>query len=201
MEFYHDLITEKSFKILQDLKRKFNFILIGGWAIFLYTKALKSKDIDIILEYDELEKMKKEFDLFKNERLRKYEIKIEEIDVDIYLPFFSRLGLPVEEIKNYLRSREGFTLPAPEILLILKIYTFSQRQGTTKGRKDLIDIFALLKEEKIDWQKFQELIQKYNLREINHELKNLISSATSLAELNLLNHQMARLKKKVLGSL
>jgi len=59
MEFYHELITEKSFKILQDLKRKFNFILIGGWAIYLYTKTLKSKDLDIILDYDELEKIKK----------------------------------------------------------------------------------------------------------------------------------------------
>jgi len=68
MEYYHDLITEKSFKILQDLKREFDFILIGGWAIFLYTKALKSKDIDIIVDYDELEKFKKEFDIVKNER-------------------------------------------------------------------------------------------------------------------------------------
>jgi hypothetical protein len=36
-EFYHDLITEKSLKVLQDLKKKFDFILIGGWAIYLYT--------------------------------------------------------------------------------------------------------------------------------------------------------------------
>ena len=26
-EFYHDLVTEKSFKVLQDLKKKFDFIL------------------------------------------------------------------------------------------------------------------------------------------------------------------------------
>ena len=100
MEFYHNLITDKSFKILQDLRKKFDFILIGGWAVFLYTKSLKSKDIDIILDYDELEKIRKEFNLFKNERLKKYEIKIDEVDVDIYLPFFSKLGMPVEEIKN-----------------------------------------------------------------------------------------------------
>ncbi len=64
-EFYQNLITEKSYKILQDLKREFDFILIGGWAVFLYTKALKSKDIDLIVEYQELERLRKKFDLIK----------------------------------------------------------------------------------------------------------------------------------------
>src|SRR3989338_4021762 len=99
-EFYHNLITEKSFKILQDLRKKFKFILIGGWAVFLYAKALKSKDIDIIIDYDELQKLKNDYDVAKNDRLKKYEIKIEEIDVDIYLPYFSELGLKVQEVQN-----------------------------------------------------------------------------------------------------
>jgi len=201
MEFYHELITEKSFKILQDLKRKFNFILIGGWAIYLYTKTLKSKDLDIILDYDELEKIKKEFNIFKNDRLKKYEAKIEDIDLDIYLPFFSNLGFPVEEIKTYSQSVEGFIVPIPEILLILKIVTFGERKGTTKGRKDLIDIFSLLKEEKINWQKYKEIIEKYNLIEVNQKFKEIISTAKAIPELNLLNHQISKLKKAVLASL
>lgn len=200
-EFYHELITEKSFKILQDLKRKFNFVLIGGWAIFLYTKVLKSKDIDIILDYDELEKIRKEFDVFKNERLKKYEAKVEDIDLDIYLPFFSNLGLPVEEIKNYTQSLEGFIVPVPEILLILKTVTLMERKGTTKGKKDLIDIFSLLKEEKINWQKYKELVGKYNLKDLNQEFKNLVSSQRAIPELNLLNHQISKLKKEVLENL
>jgi len=196
-EFYHDLTTEKSFLTLQDLKRKFNFILIGGWAIFLYSKTLKSKDIDLIIDYNELDKIRKEFQLFKNERLKKYEIKIEEIDIDIYLPHFSKLGFPAEEIKNYCQSIEGFLAPIPEVLLIMKIFTFNNRKGTTKGRKDLIDIFSLLKEEKINWRKYKELVEKYNLNKINEELKNLISSQTAIPELNLLNHQIAKLKREV----
>jgi len=200
-EFYHDLITEKSFKILQELKRKFNFILIGGWAIFLYTKALKSKDIDIIIDYDELEKFKKEFSIYKNERLKKYEAKLEEVDIDIYLPFFSDLGFPIEEIKNFVQSIEGFKVPIPEILLILKIKTYSERKGTTKGQKDLIDIFSLLKEEKIDWKLYKDLIKKFNLSEINEKLKNLISLQKAIPELNILNHQIAKLKRKILKNL
>ena len=50
MQYYHDIITEKSFEFLQELKKKFNFVLIGGWAVFLYARTLKSKDIDIIVD-------------------------------------------------------------------------------------------------------------------------------------------------------
>lgn len=200
-EYYHGIATKKSLEALQNLKRKFKFILIGGWAIFLYTKTLKSKDIDIILDYDELEKFRKEFDVLKNDRLRRYEIKMDEIDIDIYMPFYSNLGLPAEEIKKYCQSIEGFLAPSPEILLILKTYTFTERKESIKGKKDLIDIFSLLKKDLIDWQKYQDLIKKYSLKEINRELKNLVSSQTAIPELNLLNHQIAKLKKKILEKL
>jgi len=200
-EFYHNIITEKSFKILQILNKEFKFILIGGWAIFLYTKNLKSKDIDIILDYNELGKIRKNFDLFKNERLKKYEIKKEEIDVDIYLPYFSVLGFPVEEIQKYVQSIEGFLLPSPEILLILKTFTLRKRGGTVKGKKDLIDIFSLLKKNKINWKKYKEIIKKYNLNNINSYLKELVQEISAIEELDLLNHKISKLKKKVLSNL
>jgi hypothetical protein len=59
MQFYHEIITEKSFQFLQELKREYEFVLIGGWAVFLYSHSLKSKDIDIIVDYSELAKLKK----------------------------------------------------------------------------------------------------------------------------------------------
>jgi hypothetical protein len=200
-EFYHDLVTEKSFKALQDLKREFNFILIGGWAVFLYSKALKSKDIDIIIDYNQLEEFKKKFNVFKNERLKKYEAKLEEMDIDIYLPFFSDLKFPVAEIKNHIQSVEGFKVPIPEALLILKIGAYFERKETTKGSKDLIDIFSLLKSGEINWKTYREIIEKYNLDETNERLKGLVSSQKAISELDLLNHQIAKLKKQVLTNL
>lgn len=197
-EFYHDLITEKSFQTLRDLRKKYQFILIGGWAIFLYTKTLKSKDIDMILEYDELEKLKNEFSVFKNERLKKYEIKMAEVDVDIYLPFYSRLGLPAEEIKKYTQSHEGFIVPWPEILLILKTYVLKQREVSVKGKKDLLDIFSLLKSDLINWQRYKEIIREYNLKSLDSEMKDLIISTGPIAELNLNEQSIAKLKKKIL---
>lgn len=201
MEFYHEIITEKSFKILQDLKRQFDFILIGGWAVFLYARTLKSKDIDIIVDYSQLAKLKRTLDVSKNERLKKYEAKIEEVDIDIYLPHYSNIGFPIEEIKNYFQSVEGFKVPLPEVLLILKTYVWSQRKNTPKGKKDLIDIFSILSKDVIDWGKYKRLIEKYNLAEIDQQLKEIILSTKSISELNLLNHQMSRLKKKILSKL
>jgi len=201
MEFYHDTITEKSFAVLQQLKNKYNFILIGGWAIFLYAKALKSKDIDIIVDYNELDKIRKDFPLSKNERLKKYEIKMEKIDVDIYLPHFSWLGFPVEEIRNYCQPIEGFSLPVPELLLIMKIFTFNERKETVKGQKDLIDIFSLLKAGIINWQKYRELVEKYRLEKLTEKLKDLVSVQVVIPELNLLSHQIAKLKREVLTNL
>lgn len=195
-EFYHEIITEKSFEILQDIKRKFPFILIGGWAVFFYTRSLKSKDIDIIISYDVLEKLKEEFSVQKNDRLSKYEIKMD-VDIDIYLSYFSKLGFPVEEIAKHTQSVEGFTVPIPEILLILKVYTFTERRGTSKGEKDAVDIFSLLSEKLVDWQKYQELLLRFNLQTLNNELKELLQSRVSVNELGLSEHQLARLKKDI----
>lgn len=201
MEFYHGLITKKSFQTLQELKRKFNFILIGGWAVFLYAHTLKSKDIDIVIDYDELEKLKKEYEIFKNDRLKKYEMKIEEIDIDIYLPYFSQIGFPLEDLKNYLQSREGFMVPKPEILLIMKVYVAQERKGITKGRKDIMDIFSLLSKKIIKWQDYHQIIEKYNLDKINKNLASMVTSQKAIPELNLLNHRISRLKKEVLKNL
>jgi hypothetical protein len=199
-EFYQDLIIEKSFKILQDLKREFKFILIGGWAVFLYTKALKSKDIDIIVDFQELEGLRKNFNLAKNERLKKYEVKREEIDIDIYLPHYSNLGLPVEEIGNYIVSRDGFIVPKIEILLILKQFVFSQRGGSPKGEKDRLDILSLLKSGEINWNFYQELLKKYKLEDFRNELAALLKETKQASELGLNEYLMAKLKSAILAA-
>jgi len=65
----------------------------------------------------------------------------------------------------------------------------------------LIDIFSLLSKEIINWQEYKELIKKYNLETLNQKLKETISSAKIIPELHLLNHQISRLKKKILEKL
>lgn len=197
MEYYHDLITEKSFQLLQQLRRNYHFILIGGWAVFLYTHSLKSKDIDIVIDYDELEKLKKKFAVIKNDRLKKYEIKIDGIDIDIYLPFYSELGMPAEIIQKHIVTREGFNVPQIAVLLILKQVAFSGRQGTPKGEKDKIDIFSLLALREIDWKLYKKLTDASGLKNLPDELKSLLKQTVEIKELNINQVKMAKLKKEI----
>src|SRR3990167_6840408 len=122
MEFWSSLLTEKSWNLLKELSKKnFQFIVIGGWAAYLWTRLHKSKDIDIIVpDFEDMEYLKKNYDLRKNDSLKKYEIKFEEIDVDIYLPYYSKLALTIEEIKHHSAIIENLHVASPEALLILK---------------------------------------------------------------------------------
>lgn len=201
IQYWHNLITEKSFELLKELKRKYRFILIGGWAVFLYTRALKSKDIDIVLDYEELSKLKNDFEIFKNERLRKYEAKTEGTDIDIYLPYFSNPGLPAEEIEKFAVSKEAFLVPVPELLLILKQKVFSERKNSPKGEKDKLDIFSLLSLENFDFKKYKKILKKYKIENLILELKELLAQTFEVKELGISRHKMAKLKQQVLKNL
>ncbi|MGB9706503.1 MAG: hypothetical protein ACPLXP_00300 [Microgenomates group bacterium] len=198
MDFYHNLITQKSWQLLTNLKKRYEFILIGGWAVFLYTKALKSKDIDVVMEFEELEKMRNEFAVSKNERLRKYEARKEETEIDIYVPFYSNPGIPAEEIKKFTSQLEGFIVAQKEVLAVLKQKAFLERRNTPKGRKDLADLVSLFCLEDFDWQKYRNLVGNYRLEAEAAAVAQIINQTFSLEEIGLNVHQMARLKAKIL---
>ena len=131
MDYWHNILTEKSWNVLQKIKQDFEFTLIGGWAVYLWTKGHKSKDVDIIVDFETLSQLKKKYDLRKNEKLKKYEIRIEEIDIDIYVPHYSGL-MPLEEVDT--EKVEGFTVAKPEYLLILKQGAELERKESEKRR-------------------------------------------------------------------
>lgn len=201
MEYYHNLVTERSWQLLKNLQRKYKFILIGGWAVFVWTKAMKSKDIDIVVDYTELEKFRQDFEIYKNERLKKYEIKKEEVDIDIYTYHYSNPGLPAEEISSYTVSHEGFRVPIPEILLILKQAAYQERKGRPKGEKDKVDILCLLGMEDFEFEKFKSLLLKFGKEELVDEVKNLLGQITEVKELDLNQYQISKLKKRILAEL
>lgn len=198
MDFYHNLITEKSWKLLIRLRKGYDFILIGGWAVFLYTKALKSKDIDLVVDYDGLSKFKKEFDVFKNDRLKKYETRSQEIEIDIYVPFYSNPGLPAEDLKNFVTIQEGFKTPKKEILALLKQKALMLRSNSPKGRKDLIDLIGLLTLEDFDWEMYKKTSKKFGLEEYLRFARDAIGEVREIKEIGLNVYKMARIKKKIL---
>ncbi len=158
MEYWHDLVTEKSWKLLQQLRGKFKFILIGGWAVYLLARTQKSKDIDIIVEMKTLQQIKSSYELRKNDSLRKYEIKADEVDVDIYVPYYSRLAIPVEKVESL--KIEGFDVARAEELLILKQGAEKDRRHSEKGEKDRIDVMSLLLNCEVDWKRYRRILKE-----------------------------------------
>jgi hypothetical protein len=201
VEFWHDVLIEKSWAVLLELRKRYEFILLGGWAVYLYTKALKSKDIDIIVDYNTLGLMGRELPLKKNERLRKYELLISDVEVEVYVPYFSNLGIPVEDVAANIRVLEGFKVPTPEVLLILKQAAEVERAGSVKGLKDRIDILALLIYSEIDFNTYLSLVKKYSLYSYRERLKNLVETADrEFKELGITNPRQIRLLRKKISS-
>ena|SRR3989344_185536 len=201
MEYWHDLITNKSWETLKEIKKEFDFILMGGWATYLYTKSLKSKDIDIIVDFDNLNIIRKKYNLIKNDKLKKYEIKIDEIDVDIYVKHFSKLPLPIEEIEKNIKAIEGFKLVKPEILIILKQAAEFERGNSEKGEKDRIDIMSLLIKLEINFDLYKNLIKEYKLDGHITRLIEIINNFRDLEKLDLNVKTYKKIRLKLIKNL
>lgn len=196
-------MTEKSWSLLIKIsKEPFKFIVIGGWATYLWTKLHKSKDIDIaITDIRELDYLRRNYQLKKNDNLKKYEISFDEIDLDIYVAYFSKLPIPVEHLSQFTTKIEGLNVLKPEALLILKQGAELQRKESTKGAKDQIDIMALLFYSNINTNLYFDLLKKYNLENYFLRLKSVINSFKDYNYLNLNPRQFKLKKKEILGKL
>ena len=172
-EFWNEELTKKSWDALIELNKRYKFILIGGWAVYLWSKSYKSKGIDIIVDYKELEKIKKAFTLIKNDNLKKFEVKQGFFDIDIYVPFYSKLTYPIEKIIKEHTILDGFKIPKLETILILKQGALISRKQTIKGKKDEYDIILLLRSG-FDLKEYLKLIKDIKKEELLKELINTI---------------------------
>lgn len=198
MEFWNDNVTEKSWLKLVSMRNTLKFVVIGGWSVYLYTKLHKSKDIDIIVDYETLRLLQSEYTLNKNDRLKKYEIKLDEFDIDIYLPGYSKLTVPVKDVIANTTLREGFNVPRPEFLLLLKTGAFIDRKDSIKGEKDSIDLVGLIFYADIDFALLKRLIDRYELEGYARTLAETVKRFdVNLAKyLNLNENGLSKLKKR-----
>ncbi len=199
MEYWNDLITEKSWKILQNIKGKFNFILIGGWANYLWTKKFKSRDIDIVVDFETLDKLKKEYVLGKNDNLKKYEIKINEIDIDIYVPFYSNLAIPLDKLRK--TKIENFDVVKIEDLLILKQGAEIDRGNSEKGKKDILDILSLLFYCDVDFKDYLNRLKELKKKEFYYKLINIVKNFQEYNYFNLTPREFKIKKQELLKKL
>ena len=175
-EFWPEIVTQASWEELQRISKEMDFVLIGGWALFLWTGKHKSKDIDIIIDLKTLSTLKEKFVLRKNDRLKKYEIKKDAFDIDVYVPFFSKLSVPPEDLLNekHFTRIQGIKTAKAESLLILKQAALADRKNSIKGMKDEIDIITLLISVDINWKKYKELLRNYHKEYFEKELVKTI---------------------------
>lgn len=196
MAYYRDSVTEKSWELLLQLKKEHDFVLIGGWAVWLYTRQLKSKDIDIVVELSDLEKLRAKWTIEKNERLKKYQFRQGEVEVDVYAPYYSDLGVPVERVTEDKQLVDGFWVPQVELLVALKAVSWRDRRGSAKGKKDWLDIISLLEVENFEaknlglWRKYKQVDEA--VRQLVEEVK----LTTEVKELGVNRHQAAKSKKR-----
>ena len=203
MEFWSDILTERSWNVLLELKKKqFRFILIGGWAAYLWTRQHKSKDVDIVLSsIEDINYLKDNFSLKKNDNLKKYEISFDEIDVDIYVPYYSRLAIPPEDMKCYVTVIENINVVIPEALLILKQGAELDREASVKGSKDRVDIMSLLCFSEVDFSQYNALLKKYGLAHFRQRLQSIIRNFQDIKYLGLTPRQFKLKKKELLGKI
>jgi hypothetical protein len=200
-EFWSELVTKASWEKLLEISKQYDFILIGGWSAYLWTKAHKSKDIDIVVDYTVLDAMRASLGaLSKNERLKKYEIKLEEFDIDIYLAHWSKLAVPVEALLHHTATVEGIKTVIPELLVILKQGAEIDRRGSIKGKKDQIDIITLLVFSGFRLARYRQLLGEFKLGHFEAELKRVVQSfdERDLAYLGMDHQQFVKWKRKFL---
>lgn len=148
--------------MLQAFQGQFPFTLIGGWAAWCYTGGPKSRDIDVIVSYPTLGKLRLEYPLVKNDRLRKYEVPLDGFDLDVYVEHYSTtLAVPPEALLERTFTMQGFAVPPVEALLALKLGAWLDRRASIHGAKDLADIRGLLP--LLDRGRWAALPQDYGL--------------------------------------
>ncbi|HIH16651.1 MAG TPA: hypothetical protein HA252_04570 [Candidatus Diapherotrites archaeon] len=177
-EFWPEIVTKASWEELQRLAKEMDFVLIGGWAAYLWTDQHKSRDIDLIVSHEMLARLKERYELVKNARLKKYEIKRGEFDVDVYVPFFSPLVVPPEDIlaRHHTRIR-GIQVVSLEALLVLKQAAYLDRRGSIKGKKDEIDLLTLLLYASPDWTRYLGLLKEYGKQSYAESLLQTVREA------------------------
>lgn len=203
MEFWNSDITGESGNQLISLSKKYKFVLIGGWAIYMYTKLQKSRDIDMVVDYVQTRPLFADFQMRNNPSLRKYEIKFQKFNVDVYTPFYSRLSVSPQDLLNNYRVIENIMVPRVEEMLILKPGAFYDRKSSIKGQKDRVDIAGLVFYSTVDYSRLRVLLNQYKKESYMDLLLDAVGNIDRhlLPYLNLNESTYSKIRKRTLDAI
>ena len=129
----------------------------------------------------------------------KYEIKINEVDIDIYTAFYSELAISVEQIRS--TKIEGFDVVRTEELLILKQGAEIDRKESEKGEKDRLDILSLLFYCDIKFDEYFKILKKINREYFYDRLIKVVKDFNEYKYFNMTPRQLKLKKNEILGKL
>jgi hypothetical protein len=180
---FRDEVLERSWRVLGELKGFADFVLIGGWGVYLWTRKLKSRDIDIYVDQKNFYMLQSEltqrgYALKRNVRLMKFEALISDVEVDIYTPFVSKLVIPCLDVfdRKLYSMIEHFKVAIPEVLLLLKAQAAQDRWHAEKGLKDRVDIISLFEFADVKRDLLEQMLREYDTK---HTLRDAIKRAIS----------------------
>jgi len=182
---WRDEVVERSWRVLGELKGFADFVLIGGWGVYLWTRRLKSRDIDVYIDQESFYKLQSEltqrgYALKRNVRLMKFEALMGDVEIDIYTPFLSRLAIPCLDVfvQHLYSVIDGFKVAIPEVLLLLKAQAAQDRWHAEKGLKDRVDIISLLEFADVKRDVLGHLLAEYDTHHVLQEaIKKTISES------------------------
>jgi len=212
MEVWNEKAVEKSENILKELKEFADFVVIGGWAVFLKTKAVRSIDIDIYINFNDFYRLQpvlveKGIYINFNPKLKKYNTKIEEVDIDIYTPDQCGLIIPCKDIfeNGWFEVIEGFKVLETEPLLLLKLKAEKERTNTMRGFKDRCDILALLANLDLNKKFMDDLFKRYNCLDLRKGLVGIIKQSSEeykyALQKEIIPSRLKKLKKKLINKI
>lgn len=162
-QFWNKEKTKTSYSVLNGLAGKLDFVLIGGWAVYLHTHQQESLDVDIALGFDEL-------DFFRKYGIQDYggiNIKysiVDDVHVDLFISEFSDRDLPVpvsEILKNFVKI-DRMKVVKREMLLLLKLWGYF-RNDEVKLRKDIVDVISLLFYGNVNLKEFEAIVKAHKI--------------------------------------
>ena len=163
-------------------------ILIGGWATFVRVGGEISLDIDLITSQEsrhKLEQLMTDISTSNNHQGKKLRATIDNVHLDIYLPYESQLGgklrLKVEVLAEYPDELffEKWTLLRLEAHIATKMAALLDRHFSQKGQKDAREILALLKQDGVDPTVAAEILDRASIVAID-DLPAMIGQAFDL---------------------
>lgn len=181
-------------------------IVIGGVATYLYSIKSEiddeiiefSHDGDFVISNQSLDDLQEYYGIAnKNMRLKKHELKINDVDYDLYAEDKHTLLYSYKEMNEHSELIGTIRVPCIEHLIKLKTIAYNDRKSSAKGEKDKRDIIRLMYSANNELLDYEVLLEKkFELPKIIDELTEITKDNKAFNELCNNNHYYAAQLKK-----